>query len=69
MTVLAGGAVGAVFTIKDEATPVLKRLLDEFNSLDIALEKTKLALSELKFPPGLNRSFGEHGEGHHRRLH
>jgi hypothetical protein len=55
MTVLAG-EVGALVTIKDEASPVLKRLLDEFNSLDIALEKTKLALSELKFPPGLNRS-------------
>ena len=56
---IEAGAVGAVFIIKDLASPVLKALMDQFNSLQLSIDKTKLALAEMKFPPGLNRSIND----------
>ena len=55
---ISAGEVGAVFIIADEASPVLKLLMDQMNALQGVIEKTQLALKELKFPPGLNRSIG-----------
>ena len=55
---ISAGEVGAVFAVKDEASPVLKALMDQFNALGATLDRTKLALAELKLPPGLNAAIG-----------
>lgn len=55
---ITAGEVGAVFAVKDEASAVLKALQDQFNALQISIDKVRLGLSELKFPPGLNQSIG-----------
>lgn len=53
---ISAGEVGAVFKIVNEASPVLKALMDEMNALQGVIDRTKLALKDLTFPPGLNRS-------------
>jgi hypothetical protein len=55
---LSAGEVGAVFVIKDEASAVLKRLMDQFNALEAKIDQVKIAFKELTFPTGLNRSIG-----------
>lgn len=53
---ITAGEVGAVFKIVDEASPVLKKLAEQFNALQATIEKTKAMLDTIKLPPGLNRS-------------
>ena len=55
---IEAGAVGARFTILDDASPVLKRLMDLFNSLQLSIDRTQAAMKLLVMPPGLNRSLG-----------
>jgi hypothetical protein len=57
MAVLAG-EVGAVFAIENRASATLKRLMDEFDALQVQIDKTQAAMRALAFPPGLNRSLG-----------
>lgn len=52
------GEVGAVFRIVDEGSPVLRRLMEQFNALQGAIERTQAAMKALAMPPGLNRSLG-----------
>lgn len=60
---ISAGEVGAIFTIKDEASVVLKRLIDQFNLLEAKLDKVKESLATLKMPGGLNRSIGNMERG------
>ena len=55
---IEAGEVGAVFTIVDEASPVLRALMEQFNALQVTIDRTKLALKELVMPPGLTASVG-----------
>jgi hypothetical protein len=53
---IAAGEVGAVFRIADEASPVLKRLIDQFEALQTQILKTQEAMRALATPPGMSRS-------------
>src|ERR1700734_3664339 len=53
---IEAGTVGARFVIEDAASPVLKKLMDQFLALQGAIDKTRLALKELRLPPGLSTS-------------
>ena len=55
---ISAGEVGAVFRVVDEASPILKRLMDQFNALQVTIERTEAAMKALVMPPGLNRSLG-----------
>lgn len=55
---LDAGSVGALFSIKDEASPVIRNIIAELEAMQSAVDKAKLALAELKMPPGLTRSVG-----------
>src|ERR1700761_9370889 len=55
---ITAGEVGAVFKIVDEASPVLKKLMDQFTALQGVIDRTALAMKEIKFPAGLNKSLG-----------
>ena len=55
---IEAGEVGAVFTIVDEASPILRALMEQFNALQATIDRTKLALKELVMPPGLTASVG-----------
>lgn len=59
---IEAGEVGAILKIVDEASPTLKRIAAQLNELQAALDRTKLAMAEIKFPPGLNRSIGSFSE-------
>ena len=50
------GEVGALFRIVDEASPVLRRLMEQFDALQEVIDRTKLALRELTMPPGVSAS-------------
>ena len=49
---ISAGAVGATFTVIDEAGPVLRRLMDQFLQLQGTIDKAKISLRELRMPPG-----------------
>jgi hypothetical protein len=55
---IEAGTVGARFTILDDASPFLKRLMEQFNALQGAIERTQAAMKALVMPPGLTRSLG-----------
>jgi hypothetical protein len=55
---ISAGEVGAVFKVVDEASPALRRILEQMNALTAAVDRTQLALKSLTMPPGLNRSLG-----------
>jgi hypothetical protein len=53
---ISAGEVGAVFKVVDEASPILKRLMDQFNALQVTIDRVKLSMKDFMFPPGLSRS-------------
>ena len=55
---ISAGEVGAVFRIVDEASPVLRRILELMDALTASVDRTKLSLKTLTVPAGLNRSLG-----------
>ncbi|HYA07481.1 MAG TPA: hypothetical protein VEF90_16470 [Xanthobacteraceae bacterium] len=58
---ISAGEVGALFKVVDEASPVLRRLMDQFNALQGVIDRTKAAMAELRFPTGLNKSISNMG--------
>ena len=53
---ISAGEVGAVFIVKDEASPVLKKLMEQFEALGKSIESTKKLMQTFKLPAGLNAS-------------
>jgi hypothetical protein len=56
---IEAGAVGARFTVVDEASPVLRALMNRFLELQDVIDKAKLSLSSLRLPPGLGAGVGK----------
>ena len=55
---MESGAVGAVFEIQDRASPVLKRIADLLDALQVQITKTQESMKLFAMPPGMNRSLG-----------
>ena len=53
---ISAGEVGAVFIVKDEASPVLKKLMEQFEALGKSIDSTKKLMQSFKLPAGLNAS-------------
>ena len=53
---ISEGEIGAIFSIVDEASPVLRALAEQFNALQGSIDKLKLAFKEIKLPPGVVKS-------------
>lgn len=56
---ISAGEVGAVFAIVDEASPVLRLLIEQFERLDALIGRTKEQLSSLRMPTGAARAIAE----------
>lgn len=57
------GEVGALFKIQDQVTPVITRLVAEFNRLQLAVDRTQLALDKLKMPRGMTAALNRMAAG------
>ena len=55
---ISAGEVGAVFRIGDEASAQLRRMAEQFDALQAAVDRTQAAFKALAIPPGVNRSLG-----------
>ena len=56
---ISEGEVGAVFTVVDEASPVLRAIAAQFNVLQASIDKLKVAFKEIKLPPGVAASINK----------
>ena len=56
---IESGTGGARFTIENLASPVLKKLMDDFRALQGAIDKVQGALREIRLPPGLGVEIGK----------
>ena len=59
LTLISEGEVGAVFTVVDEASPVLRAIAAQFNVLQASIDKLKVAFKEIKLPPGVAASINK----------
>ena len=59
---IEAGEIGAIFSIVDEASPVLRRLAAEFERLDGVMKQVKEAMATVKLPPGVNAALGRMNE-------
>lgn len=55
---IEAGEVGAVFRIVDEASPVLRRIMAEFERFEVVIKQVKASLDTFKLPPGVNTALG-----------
>ena len=55
---IEAGEIGAIFSIVDEASPVLRRLAAEFERLDGVMKQVKEAMATVKLPPGVTAALG-----------
>ena len=53
---ISEGEVGAVFTIVDEASPIIRTIAEQFNKLQAQIDKLKLSFKEIRLPPSVEKS-------------
>ena len=56
---ISAGEVGAIFTIKDEASVVLRAIAAQMNALQATIDKVALSFKDIKLPPGVATAIGK----------
>lgn len=56
---ISAGEVGGIFTIKDEASVVLRAIAAQMNSMQGSVDKLAMSFKGLKLPPGVSTSIGK----------
>ena len=66
---ISAGEIGAIFSIKNEAAPVLRALIDQIESLVDDHRQDQGRAGGTEVPPGSTRSVGGLERRAHRRRH